>query len=301
MKRASLLVFLLALPLAGCHQREASAADTKPLRLPPPSQAELAEAPAPVVATAVAPAEAPGAAPTRWFQASGPAGPVRPTHLSSKAGGILKHLRAREGDRVEADQVLAELDTTDIALRVEGAQVAVEQASEGLRSAESDLKRAQSLFDGGALTDQAIEKAQLGVKMARLQLRGAQVALKGARQALDDTRLKAPFAGVVTRLMAEEGQMITMMPPVMIFELVDTSTLEVRIPIPERRLAAVKVGQPVQVALPALGVTREGKIDRLAEVVNPMTRSAEAIVRLDNADRALPAGLFASVTFPGVE
>jgi multidrug efflux system membrane fusion protein len=157
------------------------------------------------------------------------------------------------------------------------------------------------MFDGGALTDQSIEKANLGVKMAKLQLRGAQVALRMAQQALADTQLRAPFAGVITKVLAEEGQMITMMPPVVVFVLADTETLEVRVPVPERRLASIKVGQAVRVSLPALGLVREARIDRMADVVDPMTRSAEAIIRLDNTDHALPAGTFAAVTFAGVE
>jgi len=287
MTRTVLPLLLLSLVVAYA-KAEAPAEAAKPLQLPAAS---------PKASTAATEASAHGA---RWFEASGTASAARTSRLSTKAGGILKSIKVREGERVQADQVLCELDPTDIALRVEASQVAVAQAEEGVRSAESDLKRAQSLFDGGAATDQAIEKANLGAKMARLQLRGAQVAVRMAQQALADTQLKAPFAGLVTKVMAEEGQMITTMPPVVVFVLVDTETIEVRVPIPERRLAQVKLGQIVDVALPAVGLARRGQIDRLADVVDPMTRAAEAIIRLDNADHAIPAGLFAQVTFPGL-
>jgi RND family efflux transporter MFP subunit len=283
------IVALLLLPLSACHKPEASAQAAQPLKLPPAAAARAATS-----EVAVAPAG------ERWFEVSGTAQAARTTRLSMKAGGVLRSIKVREGQRVQADEVLCELDPIDIQLRVEGAQVAVAQADEGVRSAESDLKRAQSMFDGGALTDQAIEKANLGVKMARLQLKGAQVALRMAQQALADTQLKAPFGGVVTKVLAEEGQFLTTMPPAMVFVLVDTDTLEVRAPIPERRLAQIKVGQEVQVVLPAMGLTRTGRIDRMADVVDPMTRAAEAIIRLDNVDHAVAAGLFASVRFPGV-
>ncbi len=293
-----LFLVLLSSFVSGCHPSKASTEAPKPLTLP----AASAVAGASTASAASAEAGAsPDVRPARGFEASGTAGPARTTRLSTKAGGILKAIKVREGDRVQADQVVCELDPTDIVLRVEGAQVAVAQAEEGVRSAETDLKRAQSLFDGGALTDQSIEKANLGVKMAKLQLRGAQVALRMAQQALADTQLRAPFAGVITKVLAEEGQMITMMPPVVVFVLADTETLEVRVPVPERRLASIKMGQEVEVRLPALGLTRKARIDRMADVVDPMTRSAEAIVRLDNTDHALPAGTFAAVTFPGVE
>ncbi len=110
----------------------------------------------------------------------------------------------------------------------------------------------------------------------------------------------APFDGVITKVLSEEGQYVTVMPPSPIFVLVDTDTLEVRVPIPERMISQIAVGQPVRVTLPAMDVTREAKVDRMAEVIDPMTRSAEVVIRLDNKDRSLPAGLFARVSFPTV-
>lgn len=234
------------------------------------------------------------------FEAAGTAAPARTTRLAAKAGGILKAIRVREGAYVNAGQTLCQLDTTDLALRVEGAQVAHDSAEEGLKNAESDLARAEALSKGGSLPDQMLEKAQLGVRMAKLQLAGAKVNLRTVQQMLADATMRAPFAGVITRVLAEEGSMITTMPPSPIFVLVDTSTLEVRTPIPERVLAQVKVGMPVTVELPSVGAHRTARVDALPAVVDAQTRSAEAIIRIDNRDRSLPAGLFARVRFPGV-
>jgi len=293
MNRTLVLASMLVL-VGACNKPEAGATAALPLRLPP---AVPAVSPTPP-ATGGKTAEPVGA---RWFEVSGTAQAARTTRLTPKVGGILKSVLVREGERVAAGQVLGELDPVDIQLRIEAAQVAAAQAEEGVRSTESDLKRAQSMFDGGALTDQAIEKANLGVRMARLTLRSAQVAVRMAQQALADTQMKAPFAGVVTKVLGEEGQMITTMPPIVVFVLVDTENLEVRAPIPERRLAQIREGREVSVTLPAVGLSRKVRIDRMADVVDPMTRAAEAIIRLDNADHAIPAGLFASVSFPGLE
>ncbi len=60
--------------------------------------------------------------------------------------------------------------------------------------------------------------------------------------------------------------MVTTMPPTSIFQLVDTTVLEVRTPIPERMLSQVKVGQPVIVFLPAVKLEKQAKIDRIPEV-----------------------------------
>lgn len=231
------------------------------------------------------------------FEASAIAEAARTARLSARGTGILRKIKVREGDSVRTGQALCTLDTTDQNLRLQAATVAHMQAVAALTNARSDLQRADMMFDAGALPDQSIEKVQLAVRMAELQEQSAAVGLRMARQALTDSTLVAPFAGVITKVLAEEGQMITQMPPTTIFVLADIDTLEIKVPIPERVLSQVHVGASVIVALPALNVERRAKVDRLAEVVDTATRSAEAVVRLDNRDRALAGGLHARVRF----
>jgi len=239
------------------------------------------------------PAKAEPARPKLEF--SGTARAARTSPLSAKAGGIMRKILVREGERVTQGQTLCIIDPTDMLLRAEGAMVAQAQAQEGLANARADLERAEKLHGSRAVSDTLLQKAQLGLKLAELGLQAAEVNLRMVRQALADTKLKAPFAGVVSKVLAEEGQMITSMPLTVILLLVDTDTLEVRVPVPERNLLQVKPGMPVQVELPSVGVRRAARIDRLTEVVDPMTRSIEAIIRLDNREARLPAGLFATV------
>jgi RND family efflux transporter MFP subunit len=231
---------------------------------------------------------------------SGTAAPARTSRLSAKSSGILKRIYFREGGRVKTGQTLAELDATDIALRVESAQTAREQAEEAYQTAKKDFDRNGQLYQSGVLTAAVWEKVEAGLRMAELARKQADVGLRMAEQALADTRLRAPFGGVVTKLYSEEGQYITVMPPTMIVVLADTETLEVRVPVPERILAQVKAGLPVVVSFPSMGKERKSKVDRIADVIDPMTRSAEAIITIDNRDRSLPAGLYARVSFPTV-
>lgn len=288
--RASLLcsgILLIALATAGCHKANGQEKVT-------PAPADSA-----TPTTAAATAQA-GQESSPFYEVSATAQAARTARLSAKGGGILRKIRVREGETVKTGQALAILDTTDIALRAQSAAVAHAQALEALKNAKSDLDRANMLFDAGALPDQTIEKAQMGLKMAELQVQAAKVGMQMTQQALADATLVAPFNGVITKVMAEEGQMITQMPPVIIFVLADVDTLEVRAAIPERRLGGVKVGTPARVILPAVGEQIDAKVDRIAEVLDPMTRSAEAIVRIDNRTRKLPGGLYARLQFPTI-
>jgi membrane fusion protein (multidrug efflux system) len=242
-----------------------------------------------------APAASPGV-----YQLSGTAKAMRTTALSSKISGILRSIKAREGQRVEAGQVLCVIDPTDIILKVESAEIAAKQAAEALQNAKNDLARAEQLHTAAAVASTTLEKAQLAARMTELQARAADVGLRMAKQALADTNVRAPFSGVITKVLAEEGQMITTMPITIIFVLVDTDTLEVTVPVPERRLSQVKVGMPVSVVLPAKNYDRPAKIDRISDVIDPVTRSAEAIIHINNRDHTLPAGLYAQVRFPTI-
>ncbi|MBN1960756.1 MAG: efflux RND transporter periplasmic adaptor subunit [Deltaproteobacteria bacterium] len=234
------------------------------------------------------------------FELPGVAAAIRSTRLSMKTGGILDSIKTREGTWVKTGQPLCSLNTIDLRLRVEGAEVTFKQAQAGVQNAEQDLKRASELFKGGAATDQSIEKAELGLIMAKLQAQAAEVALKAARQSLYDATLRAPFSGIVTKLFAEEGMMITTMPPTAILQLVDTSTLEVLVHIPERMVQQIKVDQKVLVQLPAIKIERHAKVDRIPEVVDPETRSLSAYIHVDNKDRLIPANLYARVRFLGL-
>ena len=288
--RARLLcsgIVLLALAAAGCNKADGQEKVT-------PAPADSA-----TPTTAAGPTSTADEA-SKFYEVSATASAARTSRLSAKGGGILRKIRVREGETVKTGQALAMLDTTDISIRAQSAAVAHAQALEALKNAKSDIDRANMLFDAGALSDQTIEKAQMGLKMAELQVQAAKVGMQMTQQALVDATLVAPFNGVITKVMAEEGQMITQMPPVIIFVIADVDSLEVRAAIPERRLGSVKVGTPVRVILPAVGEQIDAKVDRIAEVLDPMTRSAEAIVRIDNRTRKLPGGLYARLQFPTI-
>ena len=292
-RRNALLSVALVAGLVGCGQGGKGGAEH-------PVGAEN-PAPAAVEATAPAPAAATeGGGDADVFEVAGVAAAMRNSRVSMKAGGVLASIKVREGMWVTQGQPLCSLDTIDLTLRVEAADVAARLADAAAANAAVDLKRAKELYKGGAAPDQAVEKAELGFTVADLQAKQARVALRMAQQALYDATLHAPFAGVITKVFTEEGMMVTTMPPTSIFQLVDTTVLEVRTPIPERMLAQVKVGQPVVVYLPAVKLEKQAKIDRIPEVVDPATRSVEAVIRIDNKDRAIPAGLYARVRFPEV-
>lgn len=218
--------------------------------------------------------------------------------LAFQAGGRIVEIAPREGDRVVAGQMLARLDPAEAearraqaaaqvssaraqlgelergARREERAQArsALDAARERQADAERDLERARTLYEGGAIAREALDKArtaldvarsqreqaaeQLGlveagprrerIDAARAQVEQAEAALRAVEVALENAVLLAPFDGVVTVRHREPGEVVSPGAPVL--TLLDPADRWVRIYVPENRLGAVHLGAAAAIA-----------------------------------------------------
>jgi len=131
--------------------------------------------------------------------------------LGSQLGGLVREVRAREGERVTAGQVLVELDDRELSTQVEQARAgvlvastrvgqlrtvsarvageSVRQAQANLRAAETTWERQRTLFRSGAIAATELESAQRAVDVARSQLQSAQIASAGSSAGGGDARV----------------------------------------------------------------------------------------------------------------
>lgn len=221
------------------------------------------------MATAVAAASAPTR--TSVLDASGYVVARRQATVSSKVTGKVIDVRIEEGMQVDADQVLARLDDSqqqaDLALRraqVQAARAQIGELEALLRQARADLDRSQELFQrqlgSAAALDAAraqAESLQARLASARSQVTVSEQALRLSEVALDDTIIRAPFAGIVIAKAAQPGEMIS---PVSagggftrtgIGTLVDMESLEVEVEVNEAFIGRVSAAMPVTVTLNA--------------------------------------------------
>lgn len=161
---------------------------------------------------------------------------IAQVQVTAEQMGDVRALHADVGDRVEKDDVLARLHNDDLDLQVT-------QANQNLRAQEKELKSARPLFEQGYLARQAFEELELMVEQTR-------TSLNRLRTTQRDQRVRAPIGGVVLQRNVENGQQVAAGSP--LFEIADVSELRLRIPIPERAIRQVRVGQPAHVTLRAL-------------------------------------------------
>jgi membrane fusion protein (multidrug efflux system) len=113
-------------------------------------------------------------------------------------------------------------------------------------------------------------------------------------QRFEPFEVTAPIAGHIATVYLDAGTYVTQMQPIV--NIVDDRYVKVKIEVLERDYHIIKEGMPVRMMFDALpGETRRAEVSNLSPVVDPVTGTAEAEVRLDNGDGMLRAGMFARV------
>lgn len=147
--------------------------------------------------------------------------------LSFLVAGPLVELPIQEGQTIEAGALLARIDPREFRNERDGRR--------------SDRDEARSQFDriARAFASQAVTAAERDQAQARLQVADAELAL--AQKRLEDTDLRAPFAGRVARRFVENFQTVQVGQPILLLE--DITRLEVRIQLPEQDVVRLPAGE----------------------------------------------------------
>lgn len=220
--------------------------------------------------------------------------PRRDVTVLSEGSGRVLELPARLGQTVAKGQVLARLDAVIAQARLDQAEAQAEQAAAALELTETDAARTADLHAQGATTDRDKDASAIQLRSAKAQLQAAQASVTLARRAVEDTAIRAPFAGAVSGVHLEVGAVIA--PGTPAFGLVDLSEGLVSAGISGREVPLVEEGQPVLVRVPSLGErTFEGSVRAVAPASNPQTRTWPVEVAIPNPDGELRGGMVARV------
>lgn len=228
------------------------------------------------------------------------ADPARTVSVLPPLGGRLSELKVSLGDRVAAGQILAVIDSPDLAQAYDDDEKAVDT----LVLTEKTLKRQQQQQQIGVASDHDLDQARSDYAQALAERTRTEARLKDlGAQSADHHRLvvRAPVAGSVTTLTAAQGAMLND-PTQPLLTLSDLSVVWVTALVPEANLGEVSKGQAAEVALDAYpGKVWPGKVTFVADVVEPDSRRDKVRIAFANADTALKPNMFATVTLKGAE
>jgi HlyD family secretion protein len=241
----------------------------------------------------------------------------RKAAIASKATGRLEWLGVAEGSRVKAGDVIARIDSRDVAAQsqsadanVRAARAALEQSQAEDRDAQAQHKRNIDLVAKGFVSQSATDtskaradRAVAGVANARASLGAAIANAKNAQVSVDYTLIRAPFDGVILSKSANVGDMVTPFSSATdskgaVVSMADMSTLEVEADVSESSLAKIKVDMPAEITLDALPSDRfRGRISRMVPTVDRAKATVMTKVRFDAIDPRVLPEMSAKVSF----
>ncbi len=210
--------------------------------------------------------------------------------VSSKILGRLTWIGATEGSRVKKGQVIARLESGDYRAAAMAARANVASFEAQLVQSKRDLQRTQALRRDNLVSDADLEAAQTKVDVLTAQRNAARAEAQLADVNLENTNVRAPFAGTVLRKDAEVGEIVAPssagggLTRTAIVTMADLQTLEVEVDVNEAYIAQVHNGQVARITLDAYPDTSFS--GRVRQVVPTADRQkATVLVKVSILDR----------------
>ncbi len=241
------------------------------------------------------------------------AGTIKACHrskLSMQRGGAVATLNVKKGDRVQQGDILLSLVNDEYQARVKQAEaqlassrLAHDQACATAAQSKRDAARVENLATKKLLSEENRDESQTraltsgkACGSAEAQENMAQASLQMEQALLNQTILRAPFAGIVAEINGEPGEYVTPSPPGVptppAVDLIDDSCLYVTAPIDEVDAAALRTGLPARVTLDAFrGRNFPAKVTRIAPYVQEFEKQARTVdvdIQLDTVPSDVP-------------
>jgi RND family efflux transporter MFP subunit len=206
--------------------------------------------------------------------------PYRLSELSFRVGGPVHAFDVQQGQFFRKGQLIAAIDERDFVIQ--------KQRTEALyRQAEVDYARISSLYAKDNISGMNYEQAKANYERTKADY-------EAAVNAWEDSRLYAPFDGVIAEKEGEVGQNV--IPGAKVARLVSAVGQQVRIAVPENEIAHVAIGQQAVIFVSALSKEYRGKVAEKGVVANALSRSYEVKLKVEDADGELLPGMITEVT-----
>lgn len=224
---------------------------------------------------------------------SGLAEARRTSRLGFQTGGRIDAIHVRIGDRVEAGATLARLDTRGLSAQLASAQAVVEEARATHRLALDTAQRQRTLMAQGHVSQQRVDEAVAQADTAAARIDSARAQADTLRVQIDLARITAPYAGVITTRLADEGAIAG--PGQTILELVEAGNLEARIGVPARAVASLTPGEHYSLEAEIGPVT--ARLRSITGVVDLSQRTVGAVFDIPE-EAGVPAGSIVRLRMP---
>lgn len=214
--------------------------------------------------------------------------------------GVVREVRALEGQPVAAGDVMATLFDEEQRIAVAQAEAALAEARARRDEMAEELARKRRIVDKGAASAGEVARLERRVDAMDAGAKAAEAALAMARLALERTSVRAPADGTVMARRAVPGGAVGMADAMPLFELYDPSRLQVRADVPLAEVGSVGIGDRAEVRVDAFpDRTMRGEVTRFVHQADVAKNTVQVKVRLDDPVPGLKPDMLARVrVFP---
>jgi RND family efflux transporter MFP subunit len=222
--------------------------------------------------------------------------------IYARANGYLKSWHVDIGTKVQAGELLAEIDTPELNQELARARAELAQSEAALALSRITAARWDDLLKTASVSEQEAAEKESDLALKTANVEAARANVRRLEELQSFARVTAPFAGTITLRRTDVGQLITAGSGRELFRLAQTDLLRVYVHVPQIAARSVLPGQIAEMTLPELpGVTFAPRVVRTSGAMEADSRTLLTELAVNNAAGEILAGSYAQVRFPQVK
>lgn len=218
--------------------------------------------------------------------------------LSTRVMGFVDKIYVKQGEPVKEGQLLLVINSNDLKAKKAQAQAMVTEAEAAAQNAKRDYERYKTLHAQKSVSDKELENMDLNQISINAKLQMARQGLNEVNAMLAYTNIRAPFSGIITQRMIDEGS--TAAPGMPLLTIEQSGDMDIKASVPENYVQYIKVGDSVKVDVKSLNKRIEGTISELSPS-STLTGGQYAVkIAIDSKEKEnLRSGMYAGIYISG--
>ena len=219
---------------------------------------------------------------------------IQEVMIRPEINGLLEAVHVEEGSRVKKGERLFSIDDNKIREQLRAKKAALEEARANLKNARLVYNRRERLYKQDLGTEAARDEAEARFKALSAQVERLKAEIAGTRESLADTRIKAPFDGLIGERHVDAGEWVKA--GAALAPLVQVERLKIAFTVPEKYAGRVAPGQTVEVQAAAASKKMvTGSVYFASPIIRQDTRTLLVKAYINNPEAVFLPGGFASV------
>ena len=216
--------------------------------------------------------------------------------IYARSSGYVKRWLTDLGARVEAGQLLAEIETPELDQELERARYQMAESDASLALSKITSDRYTGLLKTASVSEQETAEKQADFALKTATVNAARANVRRLEELKMFSRVTAPFAGIITERRVDVGTLIAAGGGTELFRLAQTDKLRVFVRVPQTQAPAVFPGQSAELLIAERpGRVFTGQVARTAGAIAPASRTLLTELEVDNARGEILAGSFGQV------